>query len=100
VSAMAPASFPDEVRRLFWDVDPVAIDLRLHRDYVMQRIMTRGSWAAMTWLRASYAPAELADFLRHKGMRLPPRERAYWGLIAGVPLASGPGGSRPSWAGP
>jgi hypothetical protein len=97
---MAVLAFPDEVRRLFWDVDPASVELQLHRDYVMQRIMTRGGWVAMTWLRATYSVAELAEFLGRKGMGLPPRERAYWGLIAGVPLASGPGGSRPSWAGP
>jgi hypothetical protein len=98
---MAPVvPLPDEVRRLFWDVDPDSVDLERHRDYVLQRVMTRGGWVAMKWLRATYPDAALADFLRRKGMRLPPRERAYWGFVAGERLEAGPGRSRPSWAGP
>jgi hypothetical protein len=90
----------DEVRRLFWDVDPETVDLERHSDYVLERVMTRGGWDAMKWLRATYPVPRLANFLRRKGMRLPPRERAYWALMAGVTLEDGPGRSRPSWAGP
>jgi len=39
---------PTELAWLFWDVDPVQIDLQHHRDYVLERIMSRGgrpSWA-------------------------------------------------------
>jgi uncharacterized protein DUF6922 len=90
---------PDEVLRLFWDVDPAAVDLERHRDYVLDRVMTRGGWVAMKWLRATYAREVLADFLRGKGAMLPPRELAYWALIAGVRVEVGRGRSRPGWAG-
>jgi hypothetical protein len=33
---------PTELAWLFWDVDPVQIDLQHHRDYVLERIMSRG----------------------------------------------------------
>jgi hypothetical protein len=93
------AALPPEVTRLFWDVDPEAVDLRRHADYVMERIMTRGTWAAMCWLRAQYGREELADFIRRRGERLAPRDRAYWALIAGVAAHQRPGGARPPWAG-
>jgi hypothetical protein len=35
-------SAPPDVVRLFWDVDPERVDLHLHRDYVMSRVMSRG----------------------------------------------------------
>jgi hypothetical protein len=57
---MAPAAgFPPEVERLFWDVDPAGIDLARHADYVLERVMARGGWVAMQWLRRTY-PAERA----------------------------------------
>jgi len=90
---------PDEVLRLFWDVDPASILFDRHSDYVLERVMTRGGWVAMKWLRATYGPEALADFLRRKGAALPPRERAYWGLVAGLRVEAGPGRSRPGWAG-
>lgn len=96
----AKVAFPDEVGRLFWDVDHQTVDLKRHRDYVMERVMSRGGWAAMTWLRRVYSKEEMADFLMRKGKsRLAPRELAYWSLIAGVDLPISRGGGRPPWAG-
>lgn len=97
---MVPASLPPDVARLFWDTEPERVDLREHRDYVMERVMSRGGWTAMRWLRDTYPAEELADFLVRKGGRLAPRERAYWSLIAGIELPSTRGGARPPWAGP
>ncbi len=89
--------WPADVERLFWDVEPASVDLRAHGDYVMERVMTRGSLAAMTWLRSTYTADELADFLERRGRRLAPRDRAYWRLVAGLPPDDEPGGARPPW---
>lgn len=91
---------PNAVRALFWETDPDRVDLDAHCDYVLERVMARGDWAAMKWLRGRYPVDTLADFVRRKGCRLAPRERAYWALISGVRVTVGPGGGRPSWAGP
>jgi len=91
---------PDYIARLLWQVDPGQIDLDAHRDYVLERVMQRGGWDAMRWLRRTYSPETMADFLRRRGARLPPRERAYWSLAAGVEIEQEPGGGRPSWAAP
>jgi hypothetical protein len=90
---------PTELTWLFWDVDPAQIDLERHRDYVLERAMTRGDWAAMRWLLAHVEKAVLAEFLSRHGDRLTPRDRAFWSLVAEVPYRAMPGGGRPSWAG-
>lgn len=65
----------------------------------MARVIARGGWVAMQWLRRTYSAAELASLLERKGSS-PPRERAYWAVIAGVDVVADPGGGRPAWAGP
>lgn len=90
---------PAELAWLFWDVAPEAIDLVRDRDYVIERIMARGDLQAMRWLARHVDRDALADFLRRKGHRLAPRERAFWSLIARVPYEPKPGGGRPPWAG-
>lgn len=90
---------PDCVSRLFWEVAPSEVDLERHRDYVLERVMSRGGWEAMRWLRATYSRDTIADFLSRKGGRLTARDRAYWSLIAGVVETQAPGGGRPAWAG-
>lgn len=92
-------ALPPDVARLFWDTEPDSVDLHVHRDYVMERVMSRGGWTAMCWLRDAYSPPQLAEFLVRKGMRLAPRERAYWSIIAGIELSLSRGGARPPWAG-
>lgn len=96
---MLTVVIPECVRRLFWDVDPAVIDLVEHRDYVLERVMGRGSWEAMRWLRAAYPSAEIADFLERQGARLTARDRAYWSLVSGRPIVQEVGGGRPAWAG-
>jgi hypothetical protein len=96
----AAERFPEEVVRLFWDTEPRRVDLQQHRDYVMERVMSRGGWNAMRWLRQAYSPEEMGDYLRRKGHRLAPRELAYWTVIAGIELPIPRGGARPLWAGP
>ncbi len=87
-------------------MDPAGVDLRLHSDYVLERVMSRGGWEAMRWLREVYPAETLAGFIVRKGARLSPRERAYWSLIAGLPVEVDGvddiprGGARPPWAGP
>jgi hypothetical protein len=90
---------PPELTWLFWDVDPATLDLVLHRDYVLERVMTRGDWLAMRWLIDHVAKPDLAAFLRRRGDRLTPRDRAFWSLMADLPFDPAPGGGRPTWAG-
>jgi len=94
-------ALPTAVEKLFWEVDPATIDLDAHADYVMERVMLRGGWDAMRWLRAVYPTTTLQSYLIRKGRdRLSPRELAYWSLITGLPDDAAPGGGRPPWAGP
>jgi hypothetical protein len=91
------AEFPESVRMLFWDVDPDGVRLDEHSDYVLERVMSRGRWDAMCWLRRTYDMAVVADFLERKGKLLAPRERAYWSLIASVDVPPERGGGTPTW---
>ena len=91
---------PEFVSRLLWDVDPTRIDLDRDAALIFERVMTRGTWDAMKWLRARYSREVLASFVRGEGARrLSPRDLAYWALVCGLDANVGVGGGRPSWAG-
>jgi hypothetical protein len=91
---------PRSVLGLLWDVDPATLDLDRDRALVFERVMTRGTWEAMQWLRRRYSREALTAFLEAEGARrLTPRDLAYWGLVAGCDAAASPGGGRPTWAG-
>ena len=100
---MDRAQLPEDVVRLLWDVDVARFDLERDRALVFERIMSRGTWEAMKWLRGRYPKPVLAEFVRSRGRRvLAPRDLAYWALVCDVDLAAGKldvGGGRPRWAG-
>lgn len=92
------SQLPYDVTMLFWEVDPGAVDLERHRDYVLERVMSRGGWEAMRWLRGAYPVDQLREFLVSHGARLCGRDFAYWALIAGLEVEAPAGGGRPRWA--
>ncbi len=97
---MVSDDLPNAVKKLFWEVDPSAVDIVKHCYYVLERVITRGGWDAMKWLRRTYDLETIGSFLLRKGSRLYPRDVAYWALITNTEVALACGGGRPPWAGP
>lgn len=98
---MIEGPLPAYITSLLWDSEVAAVDLDRDRALIFERVMTRGTWAAMVWLRERYARADIAEFLRGpRARRLSPRDLAYWCLVFDVDAPAGPGGGRPAWAGP
>jgi hypothetical protein len=72
-------STPDFLKSFFWEYGDAKFDLNRNAHLVMERIMTRGSWKAMHWLRDTYSTQQIKTFLINKGVNvLPPRELNYW----------------------
>ena len=79
------AGSPEFVFPLFWEYEPGTIDIVRHADLIIGRIMERGTWASMSWLRETYPVKKLVSFLEKRGRRiLPPRELNYWALMSGI----------------
>jgi len=69
------SQLPSYLHRFFWEYDLASLDIHKHADVIMARIMERGSWEAMVWLKKTYPSEVIADFISDKGWRvLPPRE--------------------------
>lgn len=80
------APLPAFLHALFWEFNVSGIDIVQHADTIMGRIMERGNWQAMRWLREVYHTDQIVSYLERRGKKvLPPREVNYWALIGGVP---------------
>jgi hypothetical protein len=91
-------TIPAVVGRLLWDVDPGSIDIDRHSAYVMERVMTRGTWEAMQWLLATYAIETIRAFVEEAQSTLPPNVLAFWALVSDAKVTVRAGGGRPTWA--
>ncbi len=79
-------NIPLPLYSLFWEYDPKTLDVMKHADVIIARIMERGGWTAMDWLRQTYSQERLVAFLEARGKCiLPPRELNYWAFICDIP---------------
>jgi hypothetical protein len=76
-SSREEPSIPSQFRHLFWDTDPLGIDLHQHAAYVIARILEAGSLRSVWWLQRQYTTRTILEVLAsHKGLSA--RSRCFW----------------------
>jgi hypothetical protein len=77
---------PEAVKRLFWDQDPDALRWERDRQAILGRILSAGSWDAVSWVRQRAGDSALRDWIeQHRGRGLSPQQLRYWQLILDIP---------------
>ncbi len=87
-TSLLPASdkLPEMLRPLFWDSDFDQLTWREHRDYVVRRVLSAGSWDAVSWLRAKFGDNALRQWIeQHQGRGLSSRQLRFWELVVDLP---------------
>jgi hypothetical protein len=73
---MAP---PKSLHWLFWEVDPERVDVERDADYVMARIVERGTLKDVEWVLSTYGDDRVHQFFREAGHpELSPRTLSFW----------------------
>lgn len=71
---------------MFWDRDPASIHPRVHRPFVIQRILSSGGLASLRWLRSLASDEELRLHIQSReGREIEPRRLRYFELILDLP---------------
>jgi hypothetical protein len=71
---------------LFWDYDFGDLSWEKDRDLITARVLTSGTWEAVTWLRSRLGDQALREWIgRHQGRGLSPQQLRFWELILGLP---------------
>jgi hypothetical protein len=86
-----PATFdtlPEMLRSLFWDTNFDQVSWQEHRDYVIRRILSAGTWDTIGWLRSQISDDELRQWIeRHEGRGLSSRQLRFWEVVLDLPTA-------------
>jgi hypothetical protein len=77
---------PGDHAQILWDVDESSIDLDLHAEFLIARILASGSLAQVDWLRKQYGDKRIRDVLLEPGgvRHLSARDVQFWALILGI----------------
>lgn len=80
------ADLPERVASLFWEYDVNSLDWDEHRDFIIQRVLSHGSWDDLCWLRTEVGDDELRRVVeRTQGRALTPKQLRFWQLVLDLP---------------
>ena len=85
---MAPTDpeWPPSVQSLFWDYEADALDWPADRNLIVRRVLSDGTWDAITWLRDRMGDAALRRWIETRsGDALSPRQLRFWELVLDLP---------------
>ena len=84
----ANAQMPEDFGRLFWEYDFKTISWERDRDLVIDKILTRGDWHAIRWLRDNLGDIALKEWIIHRrGRSLTKAQLRFWELVLAIPTA-------------
>lgn len=87
-SVVVASKLPDNLRTLFWDCDFASLDLSQYRNFVIRRILDRGNWDAIMWLRHTLGDMAIKEwFITKHGRGLDARKIRFWEVILDMPKA-------------
>ncbi len=85
---MASDDLPESISGLFWDHSPGSISWEKDREYVIDRVLSHGTWDAIQWVRREAGDeAVKAVIYRTRARRLSPRQIRFWQVVFDLPEA-------------
>lgn len=77
------------LRPLLWDCDPATVTWEHHRDFLVRRVLARGSWEQVRRLRRLAGDDVLREVLqRARGRFLERRQLRFWEIVLDLPRAT------------
>ena len=82
------SSLPPNLEAFFWDYAPGAVSWDAHREFIIERVLARGDWDAIRWLRTELGDEALrAVIMRTHGRSLTRPQIRLWQLLLDLPEA-------------
>ena len=74
----------DNLRDIFWDVNPDSVDPRAYPRYTIERVLEHGDEDDVAWLRRVFTTEQIQEVVR-TSRRLDARSASFWALVFQVP---------------
>lgn len=74
---------PERFHSLFWDVDPLKIDVKRHAGYIIERVLELGGLDALYWIQRLYPTSRIIETCE-MSRKISPKSRTFWGIWFGL----------------
>lgn len=68
-------------KSLFWDTDPSQLDVKIHAQYIIERILDVGDDSEVKWLFQQYTPQMIKKVLHKPRVQLHKKSKNFWELM-------------------
>jgi hypothetical protein len=86
VNKTSSVRLPELLKPLFWEYDFGSLSVERDKDFLIRRILTRGDWSAIAWLRRRIGDKLLRKWiLEHEGRGLSPQQLRFWQVMLKIP---------------
>lgn len=77
---------PKNLRVLFPEYDFDSLEWEADRDLVISRVLAKGDWDAVCWVRERLGDVQLQSWIeRRRGRGLDAAQLRFWELVLGIP---------------
>ena len=85
-SSRSSSRLPKNLEAYFWDYPFEKLAWEADRELIIRRLLSAGSWEAITWLRKQTGDEALRQWLiDHRGRGLSARQLRFWSLLFALP---------------
>lgn len=74
---------PAFLKQYFWDIDFNKLDLKIHYQDILVRILEYGDEKAIDWMKQNFTEGDIADVL-FRLRSISPKSANFWALIFGI----------------
>ncbi|MEM3112478.1 MAG: hypothetical protein QXY90_05510 [Candidatus Anstonellales archaeon] len=75
---------PEEIKRLFWDVRKDELDLKLHRFFIIARIVDFGDMEDVKWMLKTYSKEEIVEVIKNR-RGISRKSAIFWSVYLDIP---------------
>ena len=75
---------PERVKRLFWDVRKEELDSKLHRSFIIARILDFGDMDDVKWMLEAYSHDEIIEVVKNR-RGISRKSAIFWSVYFNIP---------------
>lgn len=70
-------NFPKQLKPLFWEFDIKQLSIKLHSDFIIERILEKGSIQSLKWVFNTFTNDKISCVVKSSS-NLSPKTKTFW----------------------